>query len=297
MKSFNPTPNLTLCLLLMLFPLHAFTQATQPAEPTGIQIDRNGILLDGKFYQAQGSELKPTLILLQGSPGNQYDVLGIGKAISAQGINAITFNYSGTHKSQGFLSFPNCLDDIGAVYRFLKSKDNIEKFGIDTSRIFLSGYSFGGGMAMTYAIKHREIASVISIAGLDWGEYFEDYLKDPVMKAGLDASIKKAVDAGINRFEQGKTPGEMGEDLTKNLDPAFYTKRNAPLLAEKNILIICGWDDPGVTLERYVLPLYRELKKNPAQKITVVSYQDDHSFGKSRAEIVQAIIKWIGANQ
>jgi uncharacterized protein len=262
-------------------------------EPADISINRDGIILKGKFYQAKGDGPIPTLILLQGSPGNQRDVIGLGNAISTDGINALTFNYTGTHLSQGFLTFPNCLDDISAVYRFLRSKENIEKFAIDTSRIFLSGYSFGGGMAMTYAIKHREIKSVISIAGVDWGEYFEVYMKDSVMKAGLDASLQKAVEAGILRFEPGKMPGEMGEEWLKNLDPAFYTKRNAKLLADKNLLIICGWDDPGITLERYVLPLYRALKKNTGQKISVVAFQDDHSFGKSRPEIAQIISDWI----
>jgi pimeloyl-ACP methyl ester carboxylesterase len=262
-------------------------------EPADISINRDGIILKGKFYQAKGDGPIPTLILLQGSPGNQRDVIGLGNAISTDGINALTFNYTGTHLSQGYLTFPNCLDDISAVYRFLRSKENIEKFAIDTSRIFLSGYSFGGGMAMTYTIKHREVKSVISIAGVDWGEYFEDYMKDSVMKAGLDASLQKSVEAGITRFEPGKMPGEMGEEWLKNLDPAFYTKRNAKLLADKNLLIICGWDDPGITLERYVLPLYRELKKNPGQKISVVAFQDDHSFGKSRPEIAQIISDWI----
>lgn len=299
MKSLFPGLRLSvkLSFLLMLLPPAALAQSSQTAGPAEIKIDRDGILLDGKFYKAEGTGKLPTLILLQGSPGNQFDVLGIGRVVSAQGINAFTFNYSGTHLSQGFLTFPNCLEDISAAYRFLRNKENIDKFSIDTARILLAGYSFGGGMAMTYAIKHPEIKSVISIAGNDLGKYFGDYMKDPAMKAGFDANLKKAIEAGFLRFEPGKSPEEMGENWLKMLDPAFYTERNAQLLAGRDILLIGGWDDAGVTLERYVLPLYRALRKNPGQKVTVVSFQDDHTFGKSRAEVAQAIIRFTGATK
>jgi dipeptidyl aminopeptidase/acylaminoacyl peptidase len=282
-----------LCVLALSILPGVLLLAQNPLE---INIERDGIILSGKFYKAAGIDRRPTLILLQGSPGNQWDVLGIGRAVSEKGVNALTFNYTGTHLSQGLFSFPNCLADVSAVYRFLRDSRNIEKFGIDTSKIFLSGYSLGGGMAMTYAIKHREINSVISIAGNDWGEYFEDYMSDPAMKANFDGNLKKAVDAGIIRFEPGKMPGEMGENWLKSTDPAFYTKNNAARLAGKNILLICGWDDSGVTMERHTLPLYRELKKNQGQTISIMAFQDDHTFGKSRLEIAQAIIKWISVN-
>lgn len=269
------------------------TAQCQEVIPFDITIDRDGILLKGKFYMAEGKGVLPTLILLQGSPGNTTDVIGLGRRLSQSGINAMTFNYSGTHQSEGKLSFPNCLEDITAVYKFLRTPENIRKFRVDTARIILSGYSFGGGMAMTYAIKHLEIPAVISIAGNDWGEFWEEYLRNPAMKSLIDAGLNNSVSAGILRFEPGMMPGEMGEALVEKLDPAFYTRRNAAHLADKDILIICGWDDTGVTMEGYILPLYRALKKNNAQNVQIASFQDDHTFNKSRYELAQVILVWI----
>jgi hypothetical protein len=88
-------------------------------EPEDITIERDSVILKGKFYKASGDENKPVVILLQGSPGNTYDVLGLGRSLSMSGINAMTFNYSGSHQSTGTFSFPNCQADIGATFSFL----------------------------------------------------------------------------------------------------------------------------------------------------------------------------------
>lgn len=47
-------------------------------EPEDIAIERDSVLLKGKFYKAPGDDNKPVMILLQGSPGNTYDVLRLG---------------------------------------------------------------------------------------------------------------------------------------------------------------------------------------------------------------------------
>ena len=83
-------------LILLTIYLPAFSQ-----EPEDITIERDSVILKGKFYRAAGDDNKPVVILLQGSPGNTYDVLGLGRALSMSGINAMTFNYSGSHQSTG----------------------------------------------------------------------------------------------------------------------------------------------------------------------------------------------------
>jgi dienelactone hydrolase len=161
---------LSLNLILLIIYLPAFSQ-----EPEDITIERNDVVLKGKFHKAANDDIKPVVILLQGSPGNTIDVLGLGKLLSMSGINAMTFNYSGSHQSTGTFSFPNCQADIEATLQFLHRPGIIRKFRIDTSAIILAGYSFGGGMATAYAIRHKEIKRLISIAGVDWGIYFDQY--------------------------------------------------------------------------------------------------------------------------
>ncbi|MBE0675671.1 MAG: alpha/beta fold hydrolase [Bacteroidales bacterium] len=280
-------------LLPILFSLMKYAASAQETIPADITIDNNGILLQGKFYKSDTAGYLPTVILLQGSPGNTRDVLGLGSRISQHGINAMTFNYSGTHQSEGKSTFQNSLGDISAALAFLHSSGNIETFKIDTGLIVLAGYSYGGGMAMTYAIKHPEIKMLISIAGNDWGQWFDDYLRNPEMKKNTDQNIKKAIEAGIIRFEPGATPWELGEAGFDKLDRDLYVIKNAYRLADRTILIIGGWDDTGPTMERYILPLYRALKEAKAQNVQITGFQDDHTFGKSRDELARVIIDWI----
>jgi dipeptidyl aminopeptidase/acylaminoacyl peptidase len=278
-----------MCLIVISFTicLPVFSQ-----EPEDITIERDSVILKGKFYKATGDGKKPVVILLQGSPGNTYDVLGLGRSLSSSGINAMTFNYGGSHQSTGKFSFPGCQEDIAAAIRFLHNPDVIGKYHIDTDAIILAGYSFGGGMATAYAIRHKEINRVISIAGVDWGIYFDRYRSDPEMKRKLDSSIDNAIAAGIFRFAPGCLPKDIGSGQ-KVLDPSFYTARNAASLADKNFLIICGLNDTNVTMDDYILPLYNALQAEKAANVQLSPYEDDHTFSLSREKISQAISDWV----
>jgi uncharacterized protein len=287
-KIFNKWQRIISVLLLMFLSAEVLAVV-----PQNIIINHNGILLKGKFYAAEGAGPFPTLLLLQGIPGNENDVIGLCGFLSEKGISALTFNYSGTFQSEGLISFSNCQADINAVIKFLNEPGNQENFKIDPSKFVLGGYSFGGGMAVTYAINHPEINYLISIAGNDWGEYMMDYAEDTEMQARLDANINNIEAKGIYRFVPGEKPSDKLAEGFRDFDPAFFQKRNAARLAPKNILLISGWDDSGVTIERHILPLYRELKKEQAQNVKIVAYQDDHSFSHSREAMGNMIAEWI----
>jgi alpha/beta superfamily hydrolase len=264
--------------------------------PADITIDRNGVLLNGKFHVAEGTGLLPTVLLLQGFPGNETDVIGVGKILAESGINTLTFNYSGTFKSQGKTSLDNSLLDTKAALDFLKNSENVKKFKIDTTAIILGGYSYGGGMAMTYAIKHPEIKIVFSIAGVDWGEYYQEYLRNPEFKKTTDGNMAKmAAMTEQIRFEKGAMPDEITQGGIIKLDSAYFLRKSARKLAPKDILIICGWDDAMATVDQIILPVYRALKKEKAKNVQITAFQDGHSFGRSRTELAQVIIKWIKA--
>lgn len=267
---------------------------SQTASPADISIDRNGVVLKGKFHTAEGTGFLPTVLLLQGFPGNETDVLGIGKILSQSGINALTFNYSGTFQSQGKSSIPNSEMDIMSAFTFLYNPDNISRFKIDTSFIVLGGYSYGGGMAMTYAIKHSEIKSVFTISGTDWGAYYEEYLRNPEMKKTIDVSMTKlATSSSQIRIEKEAMPDEITKDGIIRLDSAYFLQKNVLRLARKDILIVCGWDDTMATIDQYILPLYRALKKAKAENVQIAALQDGHYFSKTREELAQTILKWV----
>lgn len=208
----------------------------------------------------------------------------------------MTFNYSGTFKSQGRTSLENSLLDIKAAFDFLHNSENIKNFKIDTTSIILGGYSYGGGMALTYSIKHLEIKTVFSIAGVDWGEYYLEYIRNPEFKKTTDGNMAKMASMTEQvRFEKGAMPDEITQGGIVHLDSAYFLQKSSQTLALKDILIICGWDDPMATIDQYILPLYRALKKEKAQNVQITAFQDGHYFSKSRAELAMVIIKWIKA--
>ncbi|TAL64349.1 MAG: alpha/beta fold hydrolase [Bacteroidetes bacterium] len=282
--------------VIMLFIALQVTAQSQDKPPADITIERDEIHLKGKFYVSEGTGVSPAVILLQGSPGNETDVLGIGKQLSLAGINALTFNYSGTLKSEGKTNHQNSENDIMAAYKFLHDPVNIKRFKIDTASIILGGWSYGGGMAMTYAIKHPEITNVFTIAGVDWGAYFEEYIRNPEFKKTTDANMTKMASLTEQiRFEKGAMPDEITKDGIIMLDSAYFLRKSAAKLVNKNILIICGWDDVQATVDNYILPFYSALKREKAEKVEIIAFQDGHYFSKSRAELAAAIIKWVKA--
>lgn len=42
-----------------------------------------------------------------------------------------------------------------------------------------------------------------------------------------------------------------------------------------------------------MLPLYRALKVEKAEKVRIVAFQDGHAFTNSREEIAQTVIEWL----
>jgi dipeptidyl aminopeptidase/acylaminoacyl peptidase len=289
MKQFSVLLTVFLILFILVTDSHS-----QGSTPIDITIDHDGVLLKGKFYVAEGMEALPTVILLQGFPGGEKDVRGIGSKLAQAGINALTFNYSGTHKSQGEFNFENTQKDIQAAFEFVHNLENIEKYKIDTTRIYLGGYSYGGGMALTYAANNPKITNVFSIAGNDHGEFFREYTRNPEMKKMIDEMFDNLrANTEIVRFGPGGAVKEFAEMKIIELNPTYDLRKCAPLLFDKNILLIGGWEDVNVSIENILLPLYRALKKEKAENVRFIVYHTNHSFSNVRDKLAEDIIEWI----
>ena len=285
---------LVFCMMNLIFIFLSGVAPSQISNAVDITIDRNGVLLNGRFYFSDEIQDLPTAILLQGFPGNEIDVLGIGSKHSKAGINAMTFNYSGTYKSQGEFNWENTQKDIQAAFEFIYESENIRKFKIDTNRIYLGGYSYGGGMALTYAANHPEIKAVFSIAGTDHGEFMKEYNRNFEMQKMMDDIFAGLnTPAGPVKFAKGGTPKEITEMKIIDLNPTFHLRKSASLLAQKDILLIGGWEDNKVSIDHMILPFYRALKNEKANKVKIVAFQDDHTFQNSREEVAKTITVWI----
>ena len=281
---------------LVLFTLVSNSRS-QDSSPIDITIDREGELLKGKLFVVEETGTFPIVILLQGFPGGGIDVLGIGSKLVQIGINALTFNYSGTHKSQGEFNFENTQKDIQAAFEFIHKSENVQKYKIDTTRLYLGGYSYGGGMALTFAANHPEITNVFSIAGNDHGEFFREYARNPELKKAIDDMFEELTyPSGPVRFAIGGTAKEIVGMKIIELNPTYDLRKSAPLLVDKNILLIGGWEDVNVSIDHILLPLYRTLKKEKIENVEFIVYHTTHYFSNVRDKLAEDIIEWIERN-
>jgi len=128
------------------------------------------------------------------------------------------------------------------------------------------------------------------------GEILREYLRNPEFAKMLDNMFERLkAPTGPVRFAEGALPKEIAEKGLAKLESTLYLRKCAPLLAQKDILLIGGWDDNLGSIENNVLPLYRALKKANAQDVKILAFQDNHAFSDVRTELANVIIEWIQA--
>ena len=254
-----------------------------------INLISNGNKLNAHIYLSETDYSSPTLILMHGYPGGEGDPLGLGKRLSALGINVLIFNYQGTWSSEGEFSFESSMEDAGNAIKFLKEKENIEKFKIDTSNIVLGGYSYGGAMALTAAIYNPEINRLVSIAGPDESVFGRKMLADQNFRNIFQQMLSESY------YPNGPIKGDFEAQITfwlSNLD-RYDLVLNADSLKSKDILLIGGWNDNSVIMEEHLIPLYRKLQYLNTNKFEIMAFNTDHSFRNAREELTETIYRWM----
>ncbi len=122
----------------------------------------------------------------------------------------------------------------------------------------LGGWSYGGGIGLIYAVNHPEVAHVFSIAGTDHGEFAREYQRNK--------TVAELVDKEFDELKHPNGPVRFVDDLAikneliPNLD-LYDLLRNTAELAERDVLLMGGWDDYETIIEDHVLPCYRRLKE------------------------------------
>jgi dipeptidyl aminopeptidase/acylaminoacyl peptidase len=271
--------------LLAGIPLSILSQT----EVIDVNLVSDGNILNAQIYLPDSKKTSHTVIMLHGYPGGEGDPLGLGKALSNLGINVLVFNYQGTWSSEGEFSFESSMNDVSSALSFLKENENIQRFNIDTSKIIVGGYSFGGAMALTEAIYNPEIKRIISIGGADESVFGNKMLSDARFRSTFEDMLKKT------EYPEGPVKVDIdiqSEHWLSNLD-RYNQVRHAESLMNRDILFIFGWDDLDVIPEEHVLPLFRKLQSLNAKNIRIESFMTDHSFRNVREEMTQVIFKWI----
>jgi dipeptidyl aminopeptidase/acylaminoacyl peptidase len=260
---------------------------------TNIQFICEEQIIQGRFFSASATASRsPTLLLLPGFPGSDDDVLGLGEAFSRQGLNVLTFNYRGTFQSEGRFSLEGTHVDIQAAFDFLQDEETVDKHGVDPTKLVLGGWSYGGGMGLIYAANHPEVAHVFSVAGTDHGAFAREYQRNESFASQIDAMFD-----GL-RYPNGPVRFARKLAVSDGLVPnqALYDLLgHAEKLAARDVLLMGGWDDQNVTIERHILPCYRRLKDLGSDKVRIHAFQADHYFENSRSEMVAVVTEWIEA--
>ena len=256
-----------------------------------LRFDSDGSQVIGYFYSVNlpGS---PTLIFTQGFMGTG-DIWGIGKTLSSQGINVFMFDFRGCFESEGKQGLMHSQADIGAALSFIRSGGISTKYKIDPTKIILGGYSFGGHMSMLYAIHHPGINRVISISGGDLGILAEQARTHPDIRndyTGFFQSIRRP---------KGPVDFKYDDPMKELLDnQAFFSICDqSERLSGTDILMTGGLDDQVVSMEEYLLPLYRKLKKNKGQNLQFIVYQTNHSYKNVSDELLKDMSNWIKMNK
>ena len=258
---------------------------------TNVQFKSEGQTIHGKFYSASGDlGFFPTLLILSGFPGNENDVLGLCNDLSHLGLNAMTFNYRGIYQSEGDYSLRNTQVDIQAALDFLQDADTIKDHKIDKDKLVLGGWSYGGGMGLIFAANHPQIRHVFSIAGTDHGEFAREYQRNGTFSTVVDTIFDEL------RYPHGpvRFSGKLAirNELIQNPDP-YDLLIHSEKLADRAILLIGGWDDSNVVVERHILPFYRVLTELGAYNVRIRAFKDDHAFEESRSEMTDTILEWV----
>ncbi len=282
----------TLKVILLLMLTGSFLQLASQVNPVSIDLRNNGVKLDAKFYTVNKTDKVPTVILLHGFPGNQSSPLGLAEKLNTAGFNILVFNYQGSYLSEGNFSFDNCIDNLGIAFNFLADPGNQSRFNIDTSKIVVCGYSFGGTIAIESAMYNDKIRNVISIGNDDHSVSLKKVAADSTYRKGYAQFIAKSF--GPEGPFRGDLKAQM-ELYLQNID-RYDLVKNAEKLKTKKLLFIVGWKDKTSFLEVNTLPLYRKLQQLNAENISIKGFESDHRFGNAIDDIAATITEWIIKN-
>ena len=278
----------TVKTLLLLFLINNNCFLFSQTGTVKIDLKCRECILDAGFYPANTEKAAPAVILLHGFPGNQSSPLGLAEKLNSAGFNILVFNYQGSFASEGSFNFENCIDNVDSAMDLFKNEAFTSKYNIDTSRIVVCGYSFGGAIALESAIHNTKIRNIVSIANDDHSVALKKAVGDTEFKKGYQQFISKSFGP------EGPFRGDLNQVFEyniKNVD-RFDLVKNADKINDRKMFFIVGWLDTTCPPEINTFPLFRKLLRSKAN-IAIKGFQSDHTFSDVRDELANSIVNWI----
>ena len=251
--------------------------------PIKFKSGNNNLL--GIYFTAQGSDPKPTVLLLHGFPGNEVN-FDFAHSIRRNKWNVLVFHYSGSWGSEGTYSWSDSINDTQSAINYLKNCDQ-KIFRIDKSKIVLVGHSLGGFNAFYNSLQFDEIKNVAWLAGFNFG-YFANFIKDveEFRKITLDTMRPSA------SIVNGTTAEELLNEMTLNSEK-WNLLNYIDKLKSKKLLMIGAEYDSVAPNEIHFDPLLKALEDTAAVDLTHDKLTTGHSFSSRRIELQRILITWL----
>ena len=292
-----------------------------------LRIRRGEATLAGRLFLPHKSGPHPAVVLLHGGGLQRLNdaPLFFAPLLARCGVAALVYDKRGTGASGGVwenASFDDFVEDAAAAVRILAQRGDI-----NARRIGLIGFSQGGRLAPVVAVRHGQIAFVVSVSGpftsiaetrlyaleqrhrrwsfsgaaLDstmtlWKKHFAAAAaRDTSALVALDDEIREAArryGAAILPPPSDRLPHTpLYNSISRDYTPEVHALR-LPMLA------IYGDRDALVPVKRSVLALQQVLQDTGHHDldIQIIPYAD-HSFVdwtfNQRIKIEETIIDWI----
>ena len=292
-----------------------------------LPIERGGLTLAGRLFLPRETGPHPAVVLLHGGGLQRLNdaPLFFAPLLARCGVAALVYDKRGVGDSSGvweIASFDDFVDDaVAAVETMAQHAD------IDARRIGLIGFSQGGRLAPVVAVRHEQVAFVVSVSGpftsitetrlyaldqqlrrwrfsgamLDstmtlWKKHFAAVAdQDTEALVALDDAIREAahrygtsvVPPTSDRLPQKPLYNSIGRDYTTEIQAL-----RVPMLA------LYGDRDAVVPARRSKAVLQRVLHQGGHQSLDVQVFPfADHSFVdwtfNQRIKIEETVIDWV----
>jgi len=245
-----------------------------PAFNEEMLINIKGDTIAGYAFIANKENLKETIIMVHGLPGNdnQFD---IAQSIRRTERNVIHFNYRGSWGSDGDFSYSNCLEDVNEVIKYLSNAENSKRLRIDTTAFVLLGRSYGGGIALIEGSNNEKVKKIIAISSMNAGSDthpIHDLSKLSRWKKYLSKQVMLNV-----------TPTVFLQEIFDHKE-AYDILTYKDLLKKKKVLII----EDTQNNQNWIKLL---------ENIDFKMIESDHSFISNRIELTNTLIEWLNNNR
>jgi len=120
--------------------------------------------LEGRLHFPTGGQSWPGVVVchphsLHGGSMQTTLVVAIARALAERGLVALRFNFRGVGRSEGaYGEGVGELDDAAGAFDFLEAQP-----GVDGSRLYLVGYSFGAWVGLRYAAGDTRVRACAAV--------------------------------------------------------------------------------------------------------------------------------------